>query len=129
MLGVLYPDSQERWTPNFGQGVKLFPALQKRGTLGKVTRTRYGANFKAKVALEAIKGEQTVAELAAKYSIHPTMNTTWKKQAIEGMSSTFSNKLVKDAETNAAEVERLHAKIGQLIVERGAARASARPLG
>jgi transposase len=44
--------------------------------LGKVTRKRYGADFKAKVALEAIKGEQTVAELAAKYSIHPTMITT-----------------------------------------------------
>lgn len=86
--------------------------------MGKVTRKRYGADFKAKVALEAIKGEQTVAELAAKYSIHPTMITTWKKQAIEGMSSTFSNKPAKEAETNAAEMERLHAKIGQLVVER-----------
>jgi transposase len=70
------------------------------------------------VALEAIKGEQTVAELAAKYGIHPTMITTWKKQGIEGMSSTFSNKPAKEAKTTAAEVERLHAKIGQLVVER-----------
>jgi transposase len=57
------------------------------------------------------------------------MITTWKKQAIEGMSSTFSNKPAKEAETNAAEVDRLHAKIGQLVVERDAARAYASPLG
>ncbi len=73
--------------------------------MGKVTRKRHGADFKAKVALEAIKGEQTVAELAAKYSIHPTMITMWKKQAIEGMSSTLSNKSTKETETNAAKVE------------------------
>ncbi len=69
----------QTWPRKFGQGVKLFPSLKRRGTLDKVTGKRYGADFKAKVALEAIKGEQTVAELAAKYSIHPTMITTWKK--------------------------------------------------
>lgn len=46
------------------------------------------------------------------------MIATWKKQAIAGMSSTLSNKPAKEAETTAAEVERLHAKIGQLVVER-----------
>ena len=56
--------------------------------------------------------------MAAQYGIRPTMITTWKKQAIEGMSSTFSNRPAKEAETTAAEVERLHAKIDQLVLER-----------
>lgn len=85
--------------------------------MGKVTRKRYTAEFKAKVALEAIKGELTLAELAAKHGIHQTMIATWKVHAIEGMASTFSSKA--DAKTTSdAEVEKLHAKIGQLVVER-----------
>ena len=60
--------------------------------MGKVTRKRYAAEFKAKVALEAIKGELTLAELAAKHGVHPTMIATWKRQAIEGMSATFTGK-------------------------------------
>ena len=60
--------------------------------MGKVTRKRYSAEFKSKVALEAIKGELTLAELSAKHGIHPTMIATWKRQAIEGMAATFSGK-------------------------------------
>ena len=52
--------------------------------MGKVTRKRYSAEFKAKVALEAIKGEQTLAQLAAKYEVHHVMIATWKKQAVDG---------------------------------------------
>ncbi|EKV26130.1 Mobile element protein [Caenispirillum salinarum AK4] len=85
--------------------------------MGKVTRKRYTAEFKAKVALEAIKGELTLAELAAKHGIHQTMIATWKRQAIEGMAATFASK--GDAKkASDAEVEKLHAKIGQLVVER-----------
>ncbi|KJS36243.1 MAG: transposase [Rhodospirillaceae bacterium BRH_c57] len=86
--------------------------------MGKVTRKRYSAEFKAKVALEAIKGEQTVAELAARHGIHQTMIATWKRQAIEGMAATFSGKAEAAKDAGAAEVEKLHAKIGQLVVER-----------
>ena len=56
----------------------------------KATRKRYTGDFKAKVALEAIRGELTVAEIASKHGIHPTMVTTWKKQAIDGLAWTFS---------------------------------------
>ena len=85
--------------------------------MGKVTRKRYTAEFKAKVALEAIKGELTLAELAAKHGIHQTMIAAWKRQAVEGMASTFTSK--GDAKkASDAEVEKLHAKIGQLVVER-----------
>ena len=87
--------------------------------MGKVTRKRYSADFKAKVALEAIKGEQTLAELVAKYAIHHTMIAQWKRQAIEGMAVTFSGKSAEpDAAASGADVEKLHAKIGQLVVER-----------
>jgi transposase len=60
--------------------------------IGKVTRRRYAAEFKAKVALEAIRGELTLAELSAKQGVHQTMIAAWKKQAIEGMAGTFSGK-------------------------------------
>ena len=82
------------------------------------TRKRYGAEFKAKVALEAIRGELTLAELASRHGIHPTMTATWKRQAIEGMSGTFSGKSEAVQATSEAEVTKLHAKIGQLVVER-----------
>ena len=86
--------------------------------MGKVTRRRYTADFKAKVALEAIRGEFTLAELAAKHGIHQTMIAAWKKQAIEGMAGTFSGKAEVVQATSEAELARLHAKIGQLVIEK-----------
>jgi transposase len=86
--------------------------------MGKVTRKRYTAEFKAKVALEAIKGELTLAELAAKHGIHQTMIAGWKRQAIDGMAASFSGRPEVAAACSPAEVDRLHAKIGQLVVER-----------
>ncbi len=86
--------------------------------MGKVTRKRYGAEFKAKVALEAIKSELTLTELSAKHGIHQTMIAAWKRQAIEGLASTFSGKAEAAAATGEAELTRLHATIGQLVVER-----------
>ncbi|CAO3424128.1 Mobile element protein [Azospirillum doebereinerae] len=86
--------------------------------MGKVTRKLYSTDFKAKVVLEAIKGDQTLAELAAKHSIHQTIIATWKRQAIEGMASTFSGKGEAASQgVNEADVEKLHAKIGQLVVK------------
>src|SRR3546814_6782989 len=84
----------------------------------RTTRKRYLADFKAKVALEAIRGDLTLAELAAKHGIHHTMIASWKKQAIEGMASTCSGAADMARASGEAEVEKLHAKIGQLVVER-----------
>ena len=83
-------------------------------------RTRYSAEFKAKVALEALRGELTTAQLATRHGIHQTMVSEWKRQALEGLASVFSGKATaqKTANTTEAEVEKLHAKIGQLLVER-----------
>ena len=83
-------------------------------------RTRYSAEFKARVALEALRGELTAAQLAAKHGIHQTMVGEWKRQAVEGMVGVFSGRSAaqESAKTSEAEVEKLHAKIGQLLVER-----------
>lgn len=81
-------------------------------------RKRYSAAFKAKVALEAIKGEATVAELVSKHGVHQTLINSWKRQAIEGMAGVFSNNTEVASAERAGELEKLHAKIGQLVVER-----------
>ena len=63
--------------------------------MGKVTRKRYSADFKAKVALEAIKGDLTLEELASKHGIHQTMIATWKRQAIERMGGQVRGGFVR----------------------------------
>jgi transposase len=78
----------------------------------KTTRKRYSADFKAKVAMEAIRGDLTLAELVAKHGIHHTMIASWRKQAIEGMAATFSGATHMARASSEAEVEKLHAKIG-----------------
>jgi len=80
------------------------------------TRRRFSDKFKATVALEALRGDRTVQQIAAKHRIHPTQVTSWKRQTIDGLTSVFSDK-VKKAENNEAEVKELHAKIGKLAVE------------
>ena len=82
------------------------------------TRRRFSAELKAKVALEAIKGHQTVAELATKHELHPTQITAWKREAIEKLAKVFDDKGTEIQANRDAEMTKLHAKIGQLVVER-----------
>ena len=81
---------------------------------------RYSADFKAKVALEALRGDLTTAQLATKHGIHPTMVGEWKKQAMDGLTAVFADRsaALDTAKLSEAAVEKLHAKIGQLVVER-----------
>jgi transposase len=83
----------------------------------KTTRKRYGADFKAKVALEAVRGDLMLAELAAKHGVHHTMIASWKRQAIDGMASTLSGAGDAAKAVSESDVEKLHAKAGQLVVE------------
>ncbi len=80
-------------------------------------RRNHSAAFKAKVALDAIKGDKTLSELASQYSLHPNQIQTWKKKLLEGSKDIFdsSEKARKDTES---EIKELHAKIGQLTMER-----------
>ena len=70
------------------------------------------------MALEAPRGELTTAQLAAKHGIHQTMVGEWKRQAMEGLASVFSGRAEAQEAAQSAEVEKPHAKIGQLVVER-----------
>jgi transposase len=81
-------------------------------------RKRYSADFKAKVALEALKGELTLSQLGAKHGVHQTMIAAWRKQAVEGLAGVFSGKAEAAEGVREGEIEKLHAKIGQLVVER-----------
>lgn len=80
-------------------------------------RRNHSSTFKAKVALDAIKGEKTLSALATQYELHPTQIQQWKKQLLEGSKDVFgaSEKKRKDYDS---EVKELHAKIGQLTMER-----------
>ena len=80
-------------------------------------RRKFSPEFKARVALDAMSGEQTIAELASKYSVHPNQISQWKKQAKEGMVASFSGKAQTDQQANVVQVKELHAKIGQLTIE------------
>jgi transposase len=82
------------------------------------TRRRFTAEFKAKVAVEAIRGELTISELARKHSIHPNLIAGWKRQAIDGMAGVFDGKASERDQGREVEVRELHAKIGQLVIER-----------
>lgn len=80
-------------------------------------RRNHDAGFKARVALEAVKGERTVSELAAaEYGVHPTMIHQWKKALLEGASDIFERGGKKKAEVDEETVRSLNAKIGELAV-------------
>ena len=82
------------------------------------TRRRFAGEFKARVALEALRGDKTVQEIAAKHKVHPNQVSTWKRLAIDGLSEVFSNGVDHERRDHETEVRDLHAKIGQLTVER-----------
>ena len=86
--------------------------------MSKTKRMRYSAEFKAKVALEAIKGEQTISELANHHGLHPGLITAWKRQAVDNMAEAFSTKTERTRAADDPQIKELHAKIGQLTVER-----------
>ena len=82
------------------------------------TRRRFTADFKAKVALEALRGDKTIQESASKHKVHPNQVSTWKRQAMDGLGAVFANGAERAGREHEAEVHDLHAKIGQLTVER-----------
>ena len=79
----------------------------------KRPRRNHGAVFKAKAALEAIKGEQTLVELSERFQVHPNQIAEWKKQLLERASEIFD----KEKKSQGPDVKELHAKIGQLAME------------
>ena len=82
------------------------------------TRRRFTADFKARVALDALRGDRTIQEIAAKHKVHPNQVSTWKRQAMDGLGAVFSNGAERAGRDHESEVRNLHAKIGELTVER-----------
>jgi transposase-like protein len=80
------------------------------------TRRRFGGEFKARVALEALRGDKTVQEIASKHKVHPNQVSTWKRQAIDGLSEVFSNGTDRERQDHETEVRDLHAMCGRLRV-------------
>ncbi len=80
-------------------------------------RKRYSATLKAKVALEAIKGQKTANEIAAEYGVHPSQIAQWKKQVLDGLPDLFSTRESRQAKGEEALIANLYQEIGQLKVQ------------
>jgi putative transposase len=80
-------------------------------------RRRFSAALKAKVALEAIRGQRTVAELAGEHQVHPNQISQWKKQLLDAAEALFADRRVKQEQRQEELVAELYQQIGRLKVE------------
>jgi transposase-like protein len=83
--------------------------------MSKRPRRNHAAAFKAKVALEALKGERTVTEIAQRFDVHPNQVTEWRRQLLERAADVFGG--TATPREPAVDLKALHAKIGQLALE------------
>jgi transposase-like protein len=84
----------------------------------KRTRKKHNATFKAKVALAAVKGDRTIAELASEFGVHPNQIYNWKKQLLDGAASVFEGSgAAVEGVASEVQVDLLYRQIGQLKVE------------
>ena len=83
----------------------------------KRQRKQYSADLKAKIAVEAVKGQRTIQEIASHYEVHPNMVTKWKKQVLEGASGIFSSGKAQASEADEQVQAELYQQIGKLQVE------------
>lgn len=83
-----------------------------------ITRKKYSASFKSKVALAAIREEGSLSELSSRYGVRSNMISRWKRQALDGLGDIFSGTQEAREVSKDYEVKELHAKIGELTVER-----------
>jgi len=81
-------------------------------------RRKHSPSFKAKVALEALKGEATIAELASRFEVHPGQIRKWRNSLAEGAAGIFGDDQTKKKKDDAVLVAQLYQEIGKLKVER-----------
>lgn len=94
----------------------------------KRTRRKFSPEFKAKVALEAIKERYTLSELAIKFELHPNQISQWKREFLENATQVFTNGKSSKEEEPLIDVDKLYSKIGQLEIERDFLKKSLRKL-
>ena len=82
-------------------------------------RKQFSKEFKAKVALEAVKGLKTTAEISSEYGVHVTQITQWKRELCEGLPDLFKNRKSPDEKSKDQLIDDLYKQIGQLQVENG----------
>jgi transposase-like protein len=82
-----------------------------------IKRKHYDSRFKTTVALEAIKNQRTIAQIASEYEVHPNQVTQWKKQVLEVLPELFKNRPLQSEKANEQLVAELYRQIGQLKVE------------
>jgi len=117
--------NEESWSRNFGQGGRwnfcltagTLVACESGETMQRRPRRNHTPGFKAKVALAAVKGDRTLAELAEQFDVHPNQITQWKVQLQEGAAEVFGSAASGAAKTPSVDVKSLHAKIGELTLE------------
>jgi transposase-like protein len=80
-------------------------------------RKKFEAGFKAKVALEALRGEKTMAELSSDYGVHANMILRWKQELLQGAAGIFNNRHGKQDNSQEEKVDKLYKSIGELKVE------------
>ena len=83
----------------------------------KRKRRKHSAEFKARVALEAIRGIKTISEIAAEFEVHPVMVGNWKKEMLENLPDLFEKKTLKKEKEAEQETANLERKVGQLTME------------
>jgi|GEM_PF-914796 len=107
------PRKLDRW---FRWWVRRNNHTISRSTM-KRPRKKHSGDFKAKVALEALKGERTLNELAGHFEVHPTQVVQWKQRLVAGASDLFTGGVERDAAQEAELRDRLYQEIGQMKVE------------
>lgn len=84
----------------------------------KTSRRKHSPAFKAKIAMEALRGDKTIAEIASQYEIHPNQIMQWKKQLAEKAADIFENSQSKKLQDEKVLIKKLYQEIGQLKVEK-----------
>lgn len=97
--------------------------------MSKQSRRKFSAEFKARVALEAIKEQKTISELSHQFEVHPVTISKWKAEFLQNMSATFEREERSGKEKESKDLDKLYAQIGQLKVENDFLKKSARKLG
>lgn len=97
--------------------------------MAKQSRRKFTASFKAQVAIEAIKNQETLAELGHRFEVNPVMISKWKNEFLENMDRVFDKNTKPGNQDKEVDVEKLYAQIGQLKVENDFLKKSCKKLG